>query len=207
VKLLFLFRHYQFREGLDAVPKLVDPGVTPVDVDALGLPAGIGDFANIFEDALGEIRNLEAYATYTESSADTSIPERIELRSKLEADADCTVELVFMERSRFVPQFIAGVVSICTLTVIPAWYTWEYSLTARVYDHAGNVTGTYERSADLRDWVQLLLILVYPFHPRERKIEEIYVEFLHDVFRQMDAEGVLMPAPAPAPTTTTTEGS
>ena len=36
-----------------------------------------------------------------------------------------------------------------------------------------------------------LLIFVYPFHPEQRKKEELYVEFLHDIFKQIEKENIL----------------
>jgi hypothetical protein len=51
--------------------------------------------------------------------------------------------------------------------------------------------GTYERNATLTNWSQILLVMVYPFHPEFRKVEEIYMAFLSDTFRQIESEGIL----------------
>lgn len=55
----------------------------------------------------------------------------------------------------------------------------------------GALVKSYQRQASLSNWVEALLIFVYPFHPIEGKREEIYVEALHDIFRQIETEKVL----------------
>ena len=43
----------------------------------------------------------------------------------------------------------------------------------------------------LTTWTQILLIFLQPFHHEAIKKEQIYMEFLHDVFRRMETEKVL----------------
>ena len=47
------------------------------------------------------------------------------------------------------------------------------------------------RSASLTTWVQTLLIFLQPFHSEQKKKEQIYTEFLHDIFGQIESEKIL----------------
>jgi hypothetical protein len=82
-------------------------------------------------------------------------------------------------------------VSLLSLTVIPAPYSWDYTVTADLRDRGGRLVGSYVRKATLTNWVETLLIFAYPFHPLEGKREQIYSESLRDIFRQVEAEKVL----------------
>ena len=81
--------------------------------------------------------------------------------------------------------------SLLSLTVIPAPYEWDYTVTADLRDRGGKLVKSYERKARLTNWVEAFLIFAYPFHPLEGKREEIYAESLHDIFRQIETEKVL----------------
>ena len=70
-------------------------------------------------------------------------------------------------------------------------YSWDYTITADLYDRGGKPLRSYKRTSTLSNWVEGLLLFAYPFYPFEGKREEIYSESLHDIFRQIEAEKVL----------------
>ncbi len=173
----FLFRHLSQMHGYDTIPKLKEQGVS--------------DFNNIFRDALPEITSIASYTTFTESPADVNDPKRREELAKMRADSDYTLKIDFFEETSFKQQFLNGTISLLTLTVIPMPYSWDYTISAELYDHSGRLKRSYERKATLNNWVEIFLIFAYPFHPLEGKREAIYSEALHDIFRQIEAERVL----------------
>lgn len=177
VSILFHFRHMSQQHGWDSIPKLKAQGVA--------------DFNNLFRDALVEIGNVARYDTFTESPADIDSPQRrAELAAFRQAN-DYTIALDFFEETSFKQQFFSGFVSLCSLTLIPMPYTWDYTITANVSDKHGKRVGTYQRRASLYQWSQALLLFAYPFYPYQGKREEIYSEALHDIFRQIETERVL----------------
>ena len=194
VRVLFVFHHFRQNHGLDTIPKLVHFTTHGPGGDVTIVTPAIKDFSDIFEESLREIHNIEGHATYTEWSRDSSDPGRKDLFATLSQGVDFTIDIRFLEESWFSSDMLAGIISLLTLTVIPTYMTTDFSAEVRVLDSENHVLATYHRSAKLRDWIQVVLMFVYPFHPRERKVEEIYSAFLHDVFRQIDAEGVLDPA-------------
>ncbi|MBN2200478.1 hypothetical protein JW777_00825 [bacterium] len=184
VSVLFLFKHTRRTHGLDAIPKL-EPSYDRV--------RGFDDF---FGDALGELSNIGAYATFTELASDVNDPARRSLRDSLAARHDFTVSLTFSRTRSFSRSFLGSLVSIAGMTLIPVPYTESYSATAAVFDRNGRLVMTCGRSASLTRWVQGLLVFVYPFHPQQRKREELYVRFLHELFRQIETERALTPRPS-----------
>lgn len=177
VNVFFLFQHLEQQHGFDTIPKLKAQGVK--------------DFDNIFRDALNEISNISEYDTYTENPNDVNSPER---RQKLESHKgshDYTLEVRFLEESSFKQQFLSGTISLISLTIIPMPYSWDYTIAADLYDKGGTLVRSYQRKATLSNWVELLLLFAYPFHPLEGKREQIYAESLHDIFRQIETEKVL----------------
>jgi hypothetical protein len=177
VSVFFLFHHLGQQRGLDAIPKLKNSGVK--------------DFNNLFRDALGELGNVGAYETDVERPDDVNNPQRRENREARRRSHDFTVEMTFLEESSFAQGALSGVVTLLSLSIIPVPYTWDYSLSADIYDRAGKPVRSYKRSARLYNWVEALLVFAYPFYPLDGKREEIYAGVLHDAFRQIEAEGVL----------------
>jgi len=176
----FLFRHQSQMHGFDTIPKLNVYGVK--------------DFNNLFREALPEITNIGSYTTFTESPADVDEPKRREELSKMRAESDYTLKIDFFEETSFKQQFFNGTISLLTLTVLPMPYSWDYTISAELYDRKGRLLRSYQRKATLNNWVEILLVFVYPFHPLEGKREAIYSEALHDIFRQIEAEKVLKAA-------------
>jgi hypothetical protein len=179
VRVLFQFRHVHRTLGLDAIPKLEEPHER------------LRGFDDFFGDALRELTNVGSYATFTESSADVNDPARRALRDSLAARSDFTVRLSFMRTRSFSRLFLGSLVSTAGLTVIPVPYGNAYSVTAEVTDRDGRLVLRCERNASLTKWVQGFLIFAYPFHAEQRKKEELYVRFMHDVFRQIETEKAL----------------
>lgn len=186
VSVFFHFRHLSQQYGFDSIPKLHAYGVK--------------DFDNLFRDALPEISNVATFNTFQESPQDVNNLKRRTELDKHRSSHDYTVEFDFLEESSFKQQCFSGTISLLSLSVIPMPYSWDYTITATIYDKKRSKIGSYQRKATLDNWVEALLIFAYPFYPLEGKREEIYSESMHDIFRQIEAEKVFrQTAPAPAP--------
>lgn len=177
VNVLFVFRHEAQMHGFDTIPKLQN--------------AGVADFDNLFGEALREISNIGKYKTHTELPNDVNDPQRRETLVAARAAMDYVVELDLVEESSFRQQALSATVSTLSLTVIPMPYNWDYTIRVRVINHDGKRVATLQRQARLANWVEAFLIFAYPFYPLQGKREEIYSDFLHDVFRQIEADRIL----------------
>ncbi|SPD76075.1 exported hypothetical protein [uncultured Desulfobacterium sp.] len=177
VSVLFLFRHLEQQHGFDSIPKLKSYWVK--------------DFDNLFNDALTEISNISQYNTFTELPDDVNKPNRRQECEALKGSHDYTLDISFFEESSFKQQCLSGTISILTMTLMPMPYSWDYTITATIFDNNGAMIRSYQRKATLNNWVEALLIFAYPFHPLEGKREQIYAESLHDIFRQIETEKVL----------------
>ena len=179
VDVLFMSRHLEQTRGLDAVPKLQNRYQI------------IRGYDDILLDATKEFSNLNRYAAYTEFSSDMSDPDRIKLKDSLMANYELRIAIEIRKEKTFSKYFLGTIGSVISLTLLPIPYTQEYYLDVEVFDSEGRLVKTYSRSASTTKWVEALLLPVYPFHTEIRKTEGIYVDFLHDVFRQIEAEKVL----------------
>ncbi|NQT34450.1 hypothetical protein HQ587_04605 [bacterium] len=179
VSVLFVFSHLRQTTGYDAIPKLDSKRRV------------VSGFYDIFNDALSELNNIESYATFTNYASDVNEPERRALRDSLVDVHDFVMEIEFRRTKSFAKHFLGSLFSTLLVTILPIPYTESYSVTLDVYGSEGHLIKRYNRDASTRKWVQALLIFVYPFHPEKRKMEEIYVDFLHDIFRQIETEKVL----------------
>ena len=175
---LFLFRYMEQQHGFDSIPKLKDQGIK--------------DFNNLFRDTLTEINNISSYTTFFESPNDVNSPDRRRQLEDLRSSHDFTLEINTLEESSFKQQALSATISILSLTVIPMPYTWDYTITANLLDQKGKLIRSYQRKSSLDNWVEVLLIFAYPFHPLEGKREQLYAESLHDIFRQIEAEKILI---------------
>lgn len=184
VSVLFVFSHIRQTIGFDAVPKLQPKR------------AALNGFDDVLSDALRDLSNVGKYATFTEDAEDVNQPERRHKKDSLMTVSDYTVKIRIEATKRFSQHFLGTLLSTVSATLLPVPYTWTYTLKAEVLDRDRNLVATYRREARLTKWVEALLIVVYPFYPEERKREDIYMDFLHDLFRQMEAEGVLKAAEA-----------
>jgi hypothetical protein len=179
VRILFNFSHYRQTTGWDAIPKL-DKGYQRPD-----------SFDDIFTDALSEFSNLRSYDTFFDDAADVNKPERRALKDSLTQRNDYMIRMKFMRKSSFTQFFLGGLASTVSITLLPVPYTFSYSVTTDVYDSKGHLIANYNRAASLSKWVQTVLLFVYPFHTETRKKEELYVGFLHDIFKQIESEKIL----------------
>jgi hypothetical protein len=73
---------------------------------------------------------------------------------------------------------------------LPVPYTTRYSIEVEVMRGDSQVA-SYRRSSSKTMWVQALLLFIQPFHNDTIVTERIYIDLLHDVFREMEASGVL----------------
>ena len=96
-----------------------------------------------------------------------------------------------MRDKSFSKFFFAYVGSIVSATVLPMPYKYNYSLDVDVLDTNQKLLKSFSRDAHLTKWVQTFMIFLYPFYPEKRKKEELYVEMMHDVFKQIESEGIL----------------
>jgi uncharacterized membrane protein YheB (UPF0754 family) len=179
VDVLFIARHLEQTRGLDAIPKLQKRHQI------------LSGFDDILLDATHELSNLRRYASYTEFSSDMSDPKRLALKDSLMATYGPRVMMEFREEKSFAKYFLGTLGSVVSLTLVPIPYTREYYLTVTVNDKEGHLLKTYSRRATTTKWVQALLLPIYPFHTEKRNTEEIYVAFLHDVFREINADEIL----------------
>lgn len=179
VSVLFVFRHSRQTIGYDAIPKLDNKRQR------------ISGFDEIFLDALSEFSNIGRYSTFTEYASDVNEPERRAIRDSMKKMHDFVIHVHFLREKSFAKHFLGSVVSTLTLTLFPTPYVNSYSAEIDIYNQKQHLIKSYKRQAALTKWVQTLLLFVYPFHPEKRKKEEIYVDILHDVFRQIETERIL----------------
>ena len=151
----------------------------------------IGGFDDFFQDALNEFSNVKNYSTFTEYASDVNEPERRAEKDRLMLTHDYVVKIKIMREKSFSKHFLGSIVSSLSFTLFPIPYTNSYSVDLNILNSKGHLIKNYSRKTTLTKWVQTFLIFIYPFHPEKRKKEEIYVEFLHDIFRQIETEKVL----------------
>ncbi|MCF7826207.1 MAG: hypothetical protein K9M55_05885 [Candidatus Marinimicrobia bacterium] len=179
VDVLFVSKHLVQTRGLDAVPKLQNRYRI------------LDGYDDILLDATTEFSNLNRFAAFTEFASDMSDPERLALKDSLMANYELRIAMQFRNEKSFSKYFLGTIGSVLSLTLIPIPYTHEYYLDVEVFDDGGRLIKTYSRSAKTKKWIQAFLLPIYPFHTEIRKTEEIYVDFLHDVFREIDADQIL----------------
>ncbi len=180
VNVFFIIRHVRQVIGFDAIPKLDSERQI------------IRDFDDLFLDALTEVSNIGQYATFTEFSSDVSKPERRAKRDKLIEESDYVVRIEFNRSRSFIRYFAGSVVSTLSLTLVPMSYPKSFSVKADVYNSNGELIKSYSRNASLSRWIQTFLIFIQPFHTEAIKKEKIYLDFLHDIFRQIESEKILV---------------
>jgi len=179
VSVLFNFSHFYQTKGLDAIPKL-EKQYERID-----------GFDDIFIDALKEFSNIRSFDTYTDYAGDVNDHARRMKKDSLMQKNDYVLKIQFMREKSFAPYFLGWITSSVSLSLIPVPYTNAYSVTADLYNSKGQLIRNYSRKASLTKWVQTLLIVIYPFHPEQRKKEELYVAFMHDIFKQIETEKIL----------------
>ncbi|KAA3657369.1 MAG: hypothetical protein DWQ10_13470 [Calditrichaeota bacterium] len=179
VSVFFVFSHARQTKGYDAIPKLDNKRQR------------MWGFDDFFQDALNELSNVKNYSTFTEYAADVNDAKRRAVKDSLMMAHDFVMKIKFMREKSFASHCLGKITSTLSLTLLPVPYTYSYSIKLAVLNSKGLLVKNYSRNATLTKWVQTFLLFAYPFHPEKRKKEEIYVEFLHDIFRQIEAEKVL----------------
>ncbi len=179
VSVFFIFSHYRQIQGYDAIPKLENQHQR------------INGFDDFFQDALNELSNIKRYATFTEYASDVNEPGRRATKDSLKTAHNYVMEIKFMREKSFAKHFLGTCASTVGLTLVPIPYRYSYSINLDICDAQGHLIKSYSRNACLTKWVQTFLIFMYPFHPEKRKREELYVEFLHDIFKQIETEKIL----------------
>ena len=179
VSVFFIFSHLSQTKGYDAIPKLDNKRQK------------IRGFDDFFQDGLNEFSNIKKYSTFTEYASDVNEPKRRAIKDSLKLIHDYVMKIKFMREKSFTTHFLGSIASTLFITLLPIPYTYSYSVDVNLLNSKGHLIKDYSRKASLTKWVQTFLIFIYPFHPEKRKKEEIYVEFLHDIFRQIETEKVL----------------
>jgi hypothetical protein len=180
VTVAFIFTHAQHSRGWDVVPKIHHAN------------RHTGGFFDLFGDALPELATIASYETFADRADDvTSSARRAERAALTGGSHDFVIYMRFLRETSFARQAAGSVVSALTLTLVPVPYPRTYTLTVDVRDRDGRAVKRYERAAAVTNWVGALLLPAYPFHPEARKTEEAYLEFLRDVFREIEADGIL----------------
>ncbi|MCK5856559.1 MAG: hypothetical protein KAG64_03655 [Bacteroidales bacterium] len=179
VNVLFIFSHYHQSIGYDAIPILESRREY------------IQGFDNFFLDALNEISNIERYSTYTEFASDVGDSKRRALKDSLLTQHDITIRMKFKQETSFPKFFFGTIVSSLTVTIFPIRYRYKCSVEMNVYNSKQQLIKSYTRDAILNKWVQTLLIVLYPFHNQKSEKEELYVEIMHDLFKQIETEKIL----------------
>lgn len=180
VSLLFVFSHYRQVKGYDAIPKLANKNQR------------VSDFDDFLRDALNEFKSVENYATFTEYPSDVNNPQRRAKKDSLINTNDFTLKIEFKEEISFTKYMLGGIFSTLSATLLPVPYTRTYAVKAQLFNDQGKLVNTYTRQASITKWVELLLIFAYPFYPERKEIESVYLEFLHDIFKQIEQEKALV---------------
>jgi len=180
VKVLFVFDHTKQLDGLDAIPKLVSPGIA------------LKDFNDIFLDALKEFSNLEGYHIISETSQDIEWSDKQKRKENLKKESDYVIETTILKKESFARNFLGGMVSLVSLSLIPVTYPKDYYFTVKVYNAKGLLLKEYKRTGYIKDWVQLVMLFYYPYHSPEKAVEDLYSTILHDIFREIENDKLLI---------------
>ncbi len=181
VNVAFLFTHAHQNHGWDIIPKLDNEY------------RYVNGFYDFFRDALPTLTTVGTYATFTDKADDVTNPKRRAERDSLAVSHDYVVRMRFMRETSFARGTLGAIASTATLTLVPVPYERCYSVTAEVYARDGRLVKTYKRETSVTMWVEAFLVFVYPFAPENRKTDEVYLAFLRDIFREIDADDMLEP--------------
>jgi hypothetical protein len=172
----FYFTHLEQEKGFDVVPKIVPPR---------------RGFRDIFGESMKLLSNVKSFATYTDNDNDIDNVERRKLRDSLKSFSDVTIHITFKRENSFAKHVLASIFSYGSAALFPMGYSWEYIVTADVVTSSGKIVKSYSRTSVLTTWYHAIFLFVYPFLPSEVKIEEIYLESMQSIFKQIEADAVL----------------
>ncbi|MFC1482147.1 hypothetical protein ACFL6E_07895, partial [Candidatus Neomarinimicrobiota bacterium] len=131
------------------------------------------------------------YSAFTRYSSDVNDAKRRAMMDSLMVVHDFVMKVKIMREKVFAKHFLGTIASVGSITLVPIPYSYTYSVNVELYDADGGLLKNYHRDAKLTKWIQAALIFIYPFHPETRKREELYVEFMHDIFREIETDKVL----------------
>jgi hypothetical protein len=175
VTLEFVVTHLEQSHGWDVVPK--------------HRPSVVEAFDEILRDAVVELGPVSSYSLTTDTGP--AGQSQVVTQREFSSERDFAIHLAFLRESSFAAHTFYALVAIGTLGLCPVPFSWQYTVEADVYDRGGRAAGSYRRSAEVTNWVQDALAVVYPFHPLEGKEEKLYSLVLHDLFREIGAKGVV----------------
>ncbi len=178
VDVCFIFSHYRMVQGMDVIPKLENQHER------------IKGFDDLFLDAMQEFSNIKNYDTYTNYSSDVNDSKRRQLKDSLIVKNDFLVDIRIVRQKSFAKYFFAILGSSASATVLPMPYKNIFSIEINIYNNKHVLIKEYRRKASITKWVETFLIFLYPFYPEDRVIEELYVEFMHDIFKQIESEKI-----------------
>lgn len=176
VSVFFYFSHLEEEKGFDVVPKIIPPR---------------RGFRDIFSESMKQITNIKSFATFTDDDNDIDDVKRRTFRDSLKGANDFTVHITFQLQNSFAKHVLGMIVTYGTLGLVPIAYSWEYIVTAEVSNASGKVFKTYTRTSSLTTWYHDIFLFFYPFLPSQVKIEEIYLESMQDIFKQIEDDAVL----------------
>jgi len=179
VSVLFVFSHVKETVGYDAIPKLENRYQR------------LSGFDDIFYEANKKLSNIGKYATYIEEAEDVNNPKKRAEKDSLMKVYNYTVKIRIEKKNYFTRWAVGSIFSTISVTLIPVPYTKYYTVNTEVIDSSNKFIAKYERNFEITNWWQMFLSVVYPFHPESRKTEEMYLDFLRDIFNQIESEGIL----------------
>ena len=177
VDVLFIFSHYRQTKGFDAVPKLD--------------PRPVNGFEEIFVDAMTEISNISYYSVFTDHASDVNISKRRRMKDSLMNSHDYIIKVKIQREKSFVKYFFATVGAVVSATLLPMPFKYEYTAKIEVLDSNRKLIKAYERKMEITKCWQTFMFFLYPFKNEERQKGLLYVEILHDVFKQIESEKIL----------------
>lgn len=176
VNVLFVFKNYSQTVGVDVVPK------------NRRLPHNFND---MFREALEELSNIGSYNSITMDANFVNNKQKRQNLIRQKKESDFVIEFEIKKQRSFSKYFFGTVASSLSLTLFPVKYSDKYTVNAKVYKADGVILGEYQRSSELKKWVQTLMIFVYPFHHEKKKKEQVFVSSLADIFTQIESERIL----------------
>ena len=180
VSIFFIFSFMKQTHGWDAIPK--------VKTQYNMMPA----FNDLFSFAKADLSNISNFSTFYNNPKLVSQPEERCRKDSLQNQHDYTIKINFFQEQSFAKHFLGGLISTTSLTMVPVIYKHQYSIDVAVYDDNRKFVKNYKRSTKLNTWMQTGLIFLYPFHPKERKKEEMFIAFLQDIFKEIESDKILV---------------
>lgn len=178
VTVFFDFYHQHQAIGYDAIPKLM-------------WRAGIDDFDDILQESLKELSNIKSYNSFTNRGSQVDNLNQRKQRLAFIDSSDYHIKIEILRTKSFAKHFLGILVSTFSVDLIPIGYTWNYNFKVTVIHREEGIVGMYERSANVTEWHQILLLPLYPFHTERLKNEEIFYKSLKNIFMEIENRNIL----------------